>query len=363
MTALQENGFDTPDRGEPYFRKLFRDNSRLGVFVARLLAHSTRSRKAPVYWRLGMQSGGYSIWLYIHRTSKDTLHAVLRDHVIPKLRFETNRLAALRAEAGDSPAPSQRRAIDTQEAFLDELRDLRDELQRVAPLWDPDLDDGVVINASFLHRLFAHTRSWQQECESHWKKLCAGDYDWAHLAMRLWPERVVPKCTEDRSLAIAHRLEETFWFQDEADKWQPRAVSDDQIASLVQERSSAAVKDALVQLASAAVVAPARKTKSRKPRAAQRRAPKPPPSSAQLSLLAPATSTTIDKATLDALRAALHGFPDGAARAELLAASGIDEAAWKSAIDSLVDSGEVQRSGQARGTRYRLATTPPAGAR
>ena len=82
---------------------------------------------------------------------------------------------------------------------------------------------------------------------------------------------------EDRSLAIAHGLEDALWFQDEADKWQPRAVSDAEIASLVQERSSAAVKDALAQLASAAVVAPARKTKSRKPRAAQRRAPKPPP--------------------------------------------------------------------------------------
>jgi hypothetical protein len=26
--------------------------------------------------------------------------------------------------------------------------------------------------------------------------------------MRLWPERVVPKCAKDRSLAIAHGLED-----------------------------------------------------------------------------------------------------------------------------------------------------------
>ena len=29
--------------------------------------------------------------------------------------------------------------------------------------------------------------------------------------MHLWPERVVPKCAEDASLAMAHGLDEVFW--------------------------------------------------------------------------------------------------------------------------------------------------------
>ena len=37
-----------------------------------------------------------------------------------------------------------------------------------------------------------------------WKKLEAGDYDWAKLAMSLWPERVRAKCATDKSLALAH---------------------------------------------------------------------------------------------------------------------------------------------------------------
>ena len=41
----------------------------------------------------------------------------------------------------------------------------------------------------------------------------AGKYDWAHIAMHLWPERVVPKCATDRSLAIAHGLEDVFWVE------------------------------------------------------------------------------------------------------------------------------------------------------
>jgi len=40
-----------------------------------------------------------------------------------------------------------------------------------------------------------------------WKKLEAGEYDWAHLAYTVWPERVKKVCESDRSIAIAHGLE------------------------------------------------------------------------------------------------------------------------------------------------------------
>jgi hypothetical protein len=43
-----------------------------------------------------------------------------------------------------------------------------------------------------------------------WVKLEAGEYDWAHLAMAYWPERVRAKCRTDKSLAIAHGLEELY---------------------------------------------------------------------------------------------------------------------------------------------------------
>jgi hypothetical protein len=41
-----------------------------------------------------------------------------------------------------------------------------------------------------------------------WKRLEKGDYDWSHLAYSLWPDRVREKCKADRSLAIAHGLED-----------------------------------------------------------------------------------------------------------------------------------------------------------
>jgi hypothetical protein len=41
-----------------------------------------------------------------------------------------------------------------------------------------------------------------------WEALEAGEYDWAHLAYALWPDRVKKVCKLDRSIAIAHGLED-----------------------------------------------------------------------------------------------------------------------------------------------------------
>jgi hypothetical protein len=176
---------------------------------------------------------------------------VLNDFVTPKLQAEERKLHALTQEVGPNPGSSQRKELAAQESFVSELRVLRDEVARVAPLWDPDLNDGVVIVTAPLHRLVPQFKSWQKELKTHWDALCAGKYDWAKLAMHLWPERVVPKCAEDRSLAIAHDLDEVFWEQNADGKWAARDEPTRPVDELVDERSSPAVKDALESLLSA----------------------------------------------------------------------------------------------------------------
>ncbi|MDO9585677.1 MAG: hypothetical protein Q7I93_04230, partial [Syntrophales bacterium] len=44
------------------------------------------------------------------------------------------------------------------------------------------------------------------EPKKYWEELQKGKYDWAHLAMKYWPDRVKEKCRKDKSLAIAHGL-------------------------------------------------------------------------------------------------------------------------------------------------------------
>lgn len=91
--------------------------------------------------------------------------------------------------------------------FRQELNELKNELLRVAALpYRPNLNDGVLITASPLWKLF-RLKSWQKDLKACWDKLAAGEYDWAHIAYTIWPDRVKERCRTDRSIAIAHNLE------------------------------------------------------------------------------------------------------------------------------------------------------------
>jgi hypothetical protein len=149
--------------------------------------------------------------------------------------------------AGESPTAGERKEISTREAVVEELRAILDEVKRVAPLWNPSLDDGVVLAMAPLWRIVQH-KLWRKELKTRWDELAAGNYDWAHLAMHLWPERVVPKCATDRSLAIAHGLEDVFWVQGTDGKWKARTTPTRPVDALVRERSSPAVKASLQSL-------------------------------------------------------------------------------------------------------------------
>lgn len=220
-------------------------------FPFHIQRYSKSRRKAPIYWQLSTPSASYSVWLYLHAFSPDTLYKVQNDYAGPKLRHEEQRLDGLRREYGDNPTASQRKELDIQETLVAELRTFLDEVKRVAPLWKPDLDDGVVINFAPLWRLVPHHRPWQKECMTTWEALADGQYDWSHLAMHLWPERVIPKCAKDHSLAIAHGLEEIFWAEDSDGKWKPRPTPTRPLNDIIKERTSSAVKAALDSLLSA----------------------------------------------------------------------------------------------------------------
>jgi len=217
-------------------------------FPLHLKMYSKSRRKAPIYWQLATPSASYSVWLYLHAMSRDILYTVQNEHVAAKLAHEERRLESLRREISPSPRAAERKQLAAQEAFVEELRGLLDEVKRVAPLWNPDLDDGVIINFAPLWRLVPHQKAWQKDLKATWDALCAGEYDWAHLAMHLWPERVVPRCASDRSLAIAHGLEDTFWMEGKDGKWMPRPAPVRPIGELVHARISSAVKEALKSL-------------------------------------------------------------------------------------------------------------------
>ena len=90
------------------------------------------------------------------------------------------------------------------------------------------------ITAAPLWKLFQH-KAWQKKLKDTWEKLEKGEYDWAHLACSIWPERVLLKCHQDRSLAIAHDVENIFWHEVEVPEWQPKDLSDTELDALVKQ--------------------------------------------------------------------------------------------------------------------------------
>ncbi len=188
-------------------REYFRKPS--GFFTDHLKRYSKSRRQAPIYWPLSTASGNYTVWLYYHRLTQDTLFTVVNQYVTPKIEAVQKRVDQLdeRRRSAEGKARSTAAQLEELKAFLRELTDFRAELLRVAALpYNPDLNDGVILNAAPLHKLF-RLGKWAKDCKTAWDKLAAGDYDWAHIAYTLWPDRVKKACAADRSIAIAHGLE------------------------------------------------------------------------------------------------------------------------------------------------------------
>lgn len=173
-------------------------------FGFHLQRYSKSRRKAPIYWPLSTMSGSYTLWVYYPSLSSQTLYAAINDFVEPKLKQVGADVTALRKK-GSARTRDDERQFEAMQAFELELIELRDTLLKLAPTYKPNHDDGVQISAAPLWPLFRH-KPWQKVLKETWAKLEKGDYDWAHLAMNYWPERVREKCKTDKSLAIAHGL-------------------------------------------------------------------------------------------------------------------------------------------------------------
>ena len=185
-----------------YFRK------PAAFFNDHLSRYSKSRRQAPIYLPLSTRSGSYTLWLYYHRLTDQTLYTCINDYIEPKLGRVSETVNSLRSKTGRSR--DEEKTLEDLQTLEAELAELRDELLRVARLpWKPNLNDGVQITVASLYSLF-RLGKWQKKLKETWDKLAKGDYDWAHLAYSIWTGRVQEKCRKDKSLAIAHGLENLY---------------------------------------------------------------------------------------------------------------------------------------------------------
>ncbi|MCS5488897.1 BREX-1 system adenine-specific DNA-methyltransferase PglX [Algoriphagus limi] len=170
-------------------------------FDAHLRDYTRNKRVSPIYWHMGVPSGRFTIWVYYPKLNEGSLFKIVNELVDPKIKEIAKEVDVLQFNGSA-------KELNDQKEFLAELVNFKEELLRVAQLpYKPNQDDGVLINAAPLHNLFRHSK-WKKDTEACWKKLQKGEYDWAHLAYSIWPDRVREKCKKDLSMAIAHGLED-----------------------------------------------------------------------------------------------------------------------------------------------------------
>jgi hypothetical protein len=224
-----------------YFRK------PAGFFIDHLSRYSKSRRQAPIYWPLSTDSGNYTLWLYYHRLTDQTLYTAVNDFIEPKQKQVNADLNLLRSK--DKRSRDDEAELERLTDLSSELEDFRKELLRIADLWKPNLNDGVQITAAPLWKFF-RLKKWRDTLKKTWNELEEGKYDWAHLALSIWPARVVRAAHKDRSIAIAHRLEGALWHEVEIKKssktgrvtvkheWQPRELSEKELDAIVAKVKS-----------------------------------------------------------------------------------------------------------------------------
>ncbi len=171
-----------------------------GFFADHLAVYSKSRRQAPIYWPLSTKSGNFTIWVYYPKLDNQSLPKLIADVLSPKIRTLSQEIENRRATPGGK--------IGELEALRQELEEMRaDFLDLIKRVYRPNQNDGVLITACPLAKYFRHA-GFRKNLEACWKELARGDYDWSHLAMAMWPDRVLEVCKKDRSIAIAHGKDE-----------------------------------------------------------------------------------------------------------------------------------------------------------
>lgn len=172
-------------------------------------------RKRPIYWPLQSAKRSYGFVVFHERISKYTLYSLLRDYLDYRINRPRNAIGDLEADRSKYTGKQLReleRRIEALAGEVDELAEFSKTMERIAnegyqpePNW---IDDGVILRLAPLWELLP---IWKAEPKKHWEKLIAGDFDWSHIAMKYWHDRVRAKCRANKSFAIAHGHED--WFE------------------------------------------------------------------------------------------------------------------------------------------------------
>jgi hypothetical protein len=207
-----------------------------------IIDHINQYSGVPIYWFIQSSSKSLTIILYFQNINAQTLLNCINDYIQPQLDESAQELKILFSKV--SRSLDEEKKVNDLSSFVLEIDNLKDEMLKLSKFWQPNLNDGIQITAAPLWQLFQH-KAWQKKLKETWGKLEDGDYDWAHLAFSIWPERVLKKCHVDRSLAVSHNVENELWHEVEVIKgrkkepvweWQPKPLTDSDLRIYIKEK-------------------------------------------------------------------------------------------------------------------------------
>jgi SAM-dependent methyltransferase len=183
--------------------------------------HKDVYENRPIYFPLCSAKRAYVVWCNIHAWHDSTLKDVLAVFLVPEhkeLDLRLKEITKAKLSTDDTATRQKLRNAEEQlRPWFEELNAMIDLVQQIADRgvspekqererpFVMDLDDGVMINSAalwpLLQPLWKDPKKWWEHLE---KPVGKNDYDWSHLAMRYWPNRVWKKLEKDPSLAVAH---------------------------------------------------------------------------------------------------------------------------------------------------------------
>ena len=183
--------------------------------------HESIYQKRPIYFPLVSDKKNFFLWINIHKWHDGTLNAVQANYLNPDISTLEARIGRLREDVQKSSDPKYVNAMEKDISqlalLLEELLNFANKVNQLATVgpapdmterkvpYVMDLDDGVMVNSSALwelvNPLWKDPKKWWVSLSQPKGK---NDFDWSHLAMRYWPDRVMGKVKKDPSLAVAH---------------------------------------------------------------------------------------------------------------------------------------------------------------
>ncbi|MDF1597475.1 MAG: hypothetical protein P1T08_15460 [Acidimicrobiia bacterium] len=162
---------------EPLKARDLRSLFRSRFFMEHVTLYSKSRRKAPIYWYLSVPSREWGLWVYAPWLSREQLFAIAR-HAQDKLRRLSDEAAQLRRDV-EARGRDVRERLELVDDLHREVKVFQERAEAVAQSgWEPDLNDGIILNAAPLEDLFADPK-WRKDVAEHRKKMEKGEYPWA----------------------------------------------------------------------------------------------------------------------------------------------------------------------------------------